>query len=487
MKPKNYGKDISSITTPIRFHLPDGSSQSFKTSTEAQSWFNQNYGNGYSMVEHIPTQGDSEHPIQLQEVTVTASAPKKQSRPWYESVGQWFNDEVLLNKGNIRVRNYNRALQSNPSFSDNWDMASNIAEGVNIMSGGFLNRLSPTQNIGLIIDVAKGKNFMNSWFGNSGIVSDNFAQQHPYLSFGINAIGDFGAYQLPRGINPVLQGVDRLGTRGLMNQNTPNTLNRLIGTGTSGYEDALSSGVIRGNMKVGPNAKSLNKQIKVLKQAGVPDETIRNYASSNISEQEFNQLKEIFDSHYGSGAKQPGKISLKRTSPFEDYETYQEYLDDQVAPAKFYQYSDNPNNPQWSHSWDGHNMATFAEPGENLSNNAGIFPGDFGVQITNSPLYRQDATHFGHFAQHPTTKYPLPVSNPDVTFFVRKDGLLTGTKYMSRVPRRTVLSDRQLLQAGQPVSTQPKIVSNPLFPDGIPQFQPFVPVVPKFTFGNEKH
>ena len=54
-------------------------------------------------------------------------------------------------------------------------MASNIAEGVNIMSGGFLNRLSPTQNIGLIIDTAKGKNFINSWFGNSGIVSDNFA------------------------------------------------------------------------------------------------------------------------------------------------------------------------------------------------------------------------------------------------------------------------------------------------------------------------
>lgn len=69
-----------------------------------------------------------------------------------------------------------------------------------------------------------------------------------------------------------------------MNQETPNTLNRLIGTGTSGYEDALSSGIVRGNMKMGPNAKSLGKQIRVLKTAGVPDETIRNYASNNISE-----------------------------------------------------------------------------------------------------------------------------------------------------------------------------------------------------------
>lgn len=212
MKQKNYGKDISSVNTPVRFHLPDGSTQYLPNSQEAQAWFDQNYADGYSLTDYVPTQGDSEHPIQLQEVIVTAPAPKKKSRPWYESVGQWFNDEVLLNKGNIRVRNYNRALQRNPQFSDDWDMASNIAEGVNIMSGGVLNRLSPTQNIGLIIDVAKGKNFMNSWFGNSGIVSDNFAQQHPYLSFGINAIGDLGTYYLPRGIKPALQGVQQLGT-----------------------------------------------------------------------------------------------------------------------------------------------------------------------------------------------------------------------------------------------------------------------------------
>lgn len=60
MKPKNYGKDISSVTTPVKFHLPDGSSQSFKNSTEAQQWFNQNYGSGYSIVDYVPTQGDSE-------------------------------------------------------------------------------------------------------------------------------------------------------------------------------------------------------------------------------------------------------------------------------------------------------------------------------------------------------------------------------------------------------------------------------------------
>lgn len=81
MKPKNYGKDISSVTTPVKFHLPDGSSQSFKNSMEAQQWFNQNYGSGYSMVDYVPTQGDSEHPIELGEVVVTAPAPKSKSTP----------------------------------------------------------------------------------------------------------------------------------------------------------------------------------------------------------------------------------------------------------------------------------------------------------------------------------------------------------------------------------------------------------------------
>ena len=432
-----------------------------------------------SKTQDSPSQSN---PIPTQQLITDLNSPTYQDYidTRYQSRGP------VKTKDNFTLSDWSRNIPKSFWSSDNWDMASNIAEGVNVMSGGFLNRLSPTQNIGLIIDIAKGKNFMDSWLGNSGIVSDNFAQNHPYWTFGINAIGDFGIYQMPRAIKPTLQVVDRLGTREPMNQNTPNTLNRLIGTGTSGYEDALSSGVVRGNMKMGPNAKSMSKQIKVLKAAGVPDETIRNYASNNISEQEFYQLKEIFDSHYGGATKQPGKISLKRTSPFEDYETYQDYLDDQIAPKRMFMYSENPNNPQWSHSWDGHNMATFAEPGENLSNNAGIFPGDFGVQITNSPLYRQDATEFGHFSQHPTTRYPMPIENPDVNFFVRKDGWLTGTKYMSKVPKSRVLTDQVRLQKGLPVSTTPRIIINPLFPKGIPTFQPFRPTVPKFTFDNEK-
>lgn len=142
MNPKNYGKDISSITTPIKLHLPDGGSKSFKTSTEAQRWFNQNYGNGrYSMVEHVPTYGDSEHPIQLQGVTVTAPAPKKNSSPtrtgadifagrnYSPSFDKHFygtsDFDALF--GRSRVEGVKKAWQRNPQAMQDWTDGGNIA------------------------------------------------------------------------------------------------------------------------------------------------------------------------------------------------------------------------------------------------------------------------------------------------------------------------------------------------------------------------
>lgn len=141
MKPKNYGKDISSVTTPIKFYLPDGSSQSFQNSTEAQQWFNQNYGNGYSMVEYIPTQGDSDHPIQLQEVIVTAPAPKRDSSPSKRGIDMWAgaNYSPRFNKyfygtsdfdalfGRSRVEGVRKAWQRNPQAMQNWTDGGNAA------------------------------------------------------------------------------------------------------------------------------------------------------------------------------------------------------------------------------------------------------------------------------------------------------------------------------------------------------------------------
>lgn len=136
---KNYKKDISSITTPIKFHLPDGSTIPFENSAKAQQWFNKNYGNGYSMVEYTPTQGDSQHPVQLQEITVTAQAPKSKSTPSAKTgvdmyIGRNYDPEfnkhyygmshldALL--GKVRVENMKKA---DPQVIKNFRDGSNAA------------------------------------------------------------------------------------------------------------------------------------------------------------------------------------------------------------------------------------------------------------------------------------------------------------------------------------------------------------------------
>ena len=82
-----------------------------------------------------------------------------------------------------------------PIYQYAWsDLAGNAMEGLNLASAGFINRFSPTQNIGLAIDAFQGDNIMKSWFGNSGIVSDNFAKEHPYWSMAINLAGDGAIY-----------------------------------------------------------------------------------------------------------------------------------------------------------------------------------------------------------------------------------------------------------------------------------------------------
>lgn len=55
-----------------------------------------------------------------------------------------------------------------------------------------LNFMSPTTYIGAIFDAAQGKkSFMDSMLdGNSGIVTDNFQREHPYLAMGANFLGD---------------------------------------------------------------------------------------------------------------------------------------------------------------------------------------------------------------------------------------------------------------------------------------------------------
>lgn len=66
----------------------------------------------------------------------------------------------------------------------------NFMDVTNVLTGGMANRLSPTQNARFIYDAATGGDWVNSWFGNNGVTSDKFAQEHPYLSMGTNVLLD---------------------------------------------------------------------------------------------------------------------------------------------------------------------------------------------------------------------------------------------------------------------------------------------------------
>lgn len=66
-------------------------------------------------------------------------------------------------------------------------------EATNALSGGVLNRFSPTQNGRFLYDLATGGDWRNSWMGNNGVViNDEWAKEHPYLTMAANGVADVG-------------------------------------------------------------------------------------------------------------------------------------------------------------------------------------------------------------------------------------------------------------------------------------------------------
>lgn len=96
------------------------------------------------------------------------------------------------------------------SINDNWQVA--YAKGIpsgtmasdmktmNAVTGGALNLVSPSQVIGatgrLINDGDFGQFGRNLILGNNGIVTDKFAQEHPYWSLAANGVFDAGSLGL---------------------------------------------------------------------------------------------------------------------------------------------------------------------------------------------------------------------------------------------------------------------------------------------------
>lgn len=87
------------------------------------------------------------------------------------------------------------------SVNDNWQAAyakgipsgtmSADIETMNAVTGGTINLISPSQVVGAAIHSDKPQDyFLNLAKSNNGIVTDNFAQEHPYLSIGANMLFD---------------------------------------------------------------------------------------------------------------------------------------------------------------------------------------------------------------------------------------------------------------------------------------------------------
>ena len=127
--------------------------------------------------------------------------------------------------------------------------------------------------------------------------------------------------------------------------------------------------------------------------------------------------------------------------------------------------SRSPEINSWIKNWAistdpvyprGHRLPTFALSNEKLTNTL-QFPGDYAVQIKNADKYARSATTFGHFAEHPTTYRPMSPFEEDVSMFVRKDGILTGNKYMVKIPKKKMAADKMKYLQNKGYSANPSL------------------------------
>lgn len=224
---------------------------------------------------------------------------------------------------------------------------------------------------------------------------------------------------------------------------TDNTLTRYVGTEDSGYKDALTSGVIRGNMTPTRfnvhELKIMNKKLS----AKLSEEDLRALNSNNITEENFDRINAALKS-ISSNVSQ-GKINLGKNYSLGN--TYQDYLTGiQKDQNRFklivgnWGLNRSPEINDWISNWNGHNLATFARETEILDNKL-LFPGDYAVKISNADKWERTATHLGHLPEHKITFRPVEYDNPDVTWYKRKDGLFSKKKYMVEVPKSQVEKD----------------------------------------------
>lgn len=150
------------------------------------------------------------------------------------------------------------------------------------------NVLNPSQWWGAVRDANGLQDGFNRLMrGNSGFVTENFEREHPYVSLAGNIIGDALLTNIASKSADFAKALDRgfVNSKNILNQ-SENTMTRYIGTGDSGYKDALISDVIRGNMT--PPNFSANELSHIRRRFGkkMSESDFRDLASNNIKSEE---------------------------------------------------------------------------------------------------------------------------------------------------------------------------------------------------------
>lgn len=263
--------------------------------------------------------------------------------------------------------------------------------------------------------------------------------------------------KLPTGFRPTMQ-------------YAPNTLYRLIGVGDKGYKDLLQSGIVRGNMHPRGifTTEELHEYMRDL-SSKLSESDLRALSSdSYVDETQFSRINEALKSLQPSSNTKSTGIQSPRKSP--SLGTWEGYLKSQKSSPSL-QFasvllSNRIRNP-WLQNWINYatggvnkaisevewsNLPTFATEQSEVLNllkqdvRKGSYVGDYGVTISNADEYATPFTDGGHFVQHPTTKVPVTLDNPDLAVYKLKRGLLSRKPYMVKVSEKQIEKDLAKVQ-----------------------------------------
>lgn len=168
------------------------------------SYLDKYLGNKKSLGGNLHGDGGDNTPL-VYDLSKTVEVSPEQQAERLVSLGNGVYKDKVSNK---LLYNYDEmptatvvGNKKKKSVNDNWQAAyakgipsgtmSADMETMNAVTGGAMNLLSPSQIVGAAIHSDRPQDyFLNLMKGNNGIVTDEFAQEHPYLSMGANMLFD---------------------------------------------------------------------------------------------------------------------------------------------------------------------------------------------------------------------------------------------------------------------------------------------------------